>query len=137
MTKIASKGTELQLSIASTFTTIAQVMEISGPSAEVQTFDATALDSGVGREKKPTGFVDGGAVDFSMFFDPVATTLQALTDLILAPAVASWKTIWSDAASTEWPFSGILKSCTPKASLDDGLKADCQIELDGLCTYPT
>lgn len=135
--KIASKGTALQLSIASVFTTIVQVMEITGPGAKPETFDATALDSGVGREKKPTGYADGGTVTFSLFFDPVAATHQALTDLITAPVVSSWKVIWSDAASTEWPFSGTLSGFEPNAALEDGLKADGEITLDGIPTYPT
>lgn len=137
MAKIASKGTALQLSIATVFTTIAGVTEISGPDAEVQTFDATALDGGAGREHEPTGYVEGGTVSWSMFFDPVAATLQALTDLITTPAVASWKLKWSDSATTEWPFSGILTKCTPSASLDDGLKADGELKLDGIVSYPT
>lgn len=137
MVKIASKGTELQLSIASVFTEIAQVYELSGPGPDVGRFDATALDSGTGREKEVTGFVDGGSISWSMFFDPVAATLQALTDLITTPAVASWKIIWSDSANTAWPFSAILTGCEPKATLDDGLKCDCSAELDGIVTYPT
>lgn len=137
MTAIASKGTAIQLSIASTFTTIAQVYELTGPGPEVGRFEWTNLGSGTGRRKLPTGYVDGGTVSWSMFFDPVAATLQALTALITTPAVASWKVIWSDAASTEWPFSAILVGLEPKATLDDGLKCDCEADLDGLVTYPT
>lgn len=137
MTKIASKGTALQLDIASTYTTIAQVMEITGPGPEVGRFAANALDGAVGIEKVPTGYVDGGTVSWEMFFDPVAATHQALTDLITAPAVANWKEIWSDAAATEWPFAAILTKFEPKATVDDGLKASCEAELSGIVTYPT
>ena len=137
MTKIASKGTALQLSISAVFTTVAQVTSIDGPDSEVETFDSTSLDSGVGKETDVTGFVVGGTVSGELFFDPVAATHQALTDVITAPAVSSWKIIWSDAASTEWPFSGVLKKLTPKAALAEGLTASFEIELDGMVTYPT
>ena len=137
MTQIKSKGTVLQLDIASTYTTIAQVTNVTAPDAEVETFDATHLGSGTGREKEPTGFVEGGTVSLSLFFDPVETTHQALTDLITTPAVSDWKIIWSDSGSTEWDFSGVLKSFTPTAELADGLKADVSIELDGIVSYPT
>jgi hypothetical protein len=137
MAKIASKGTAIQLSVASVYTTVSQTISIDAPSVDVQTYNATALDSGVGMEKKPTGFVDGGVANGSGFFDPVLAIHQAMTDLLTAPAVALWKIIWSDAALTQWPFSGILKTFQPKADIGDGLKYDFSIELDGMVAYPT
>lgn len=137
MTQIASKGTVLELDIATVFTEIAQVIGLDGPDPEVQVFDSTILNGAVGREKEVTGFVEGGTVSGSLFFDPVASTLQALTDLLLVPAVSNWKTIWSDTLPTEWPYAGILKKCKPAAGLDDGLKADLEIVLDGIVTYPS
>ena len=137
MVQIASKGTTLELDIATVFTEIAQVIGLDGPDPEVQIFDSTFLNGAVGREKEPTGFVEGGAVSGSLFFDPIAATLQAMTNLILVPAVSDWKHIWSDAANTPWPYSGILKKCKPAAGLDDGLKADIEIMLDGIVAYPT
>lgn len=137
MTKIASKGTALKLSVASVYTTVGALDSIDAPDVEVQTFDATALDSGVGMETKPTGFVKGGTASGSGFFDPVLAMHQALTDLITTPAVALWKIVWSDSASTEWPFSGVLTKFQPKAAIGDGLKFDWSIILDGMVSYPT
>lgn len=137
MAKIASKGTALQLSIASVYTTITQVEGLQGPGMKPQTFDATALDSGVGMEFKPTGYTDGGELTGNLFFDPVAATHQALTDLVTTPAVASWKTLWSDGATTAWPFTGVLNNFDPSASKNDGLKAAFGIKLDGIPTLPT
>lgn len=138
MAKIKGKGTQLQLSISSSYTTIAQVTRITGPDATVQTYDATALDSSVGREKKVTGFVDSGTVTFSLWLDPTATTLQALTDLITTPVDGSaWKLIFPDGSSTTWSFTGPVKKVTPSVELDRGITADCQLEIDGIVTYPT
>jgi hypothetical protein len=138
MSKIKSKNAKIQLSISAMFTDIAQLIEFTAPDAEVQTYDATALDSSAGREKKITGFVNSGMMNFSLWFDPAAATLQALTDLITTPTDgSSWKIIWSDGATTTWTFSGVLKKVTPRAQLDSGLRADCQMEVDGIVTYPT
>ena len=137
MAKISSKGTAIQLEIATVYTTIAGVTEISGPSAEVGTMDVTDLASGVGREKDVTGHTDGGVVTYAGFFDPVAATLQAMTDLLAAPAVVDWKIIWPDAANTEWPFEGILTKCEPSAALDEPLRFSAETMLDGLVSYPT
>lgn len=138
MAKIKSKGAQLQLSISASLTTIAQVRRFTGPDAEVQTYDATALDSAVGREKKVTGFVNSGMVTWSLWFDPTAATHQALTDLITTPTDASgWKIIFPDGSSTAWTFNGVLKKVTPVVELDQGLVCDCQMEVDGIVTYPT
>lgn len=135
--KIASKGTALQLSISSVYTTIASITDLDGPSAEPQTFNPTTLDGGAGIPVKLTGYVLGGTVTCNGYFDPVETTHQALTDLLTTPASSNWKTIWSDAALTQWPYAGVLTGFTPSATTDDGLKFAITITVDGIPTYPT
>lgn len=138
MAKIASKGTLLKAEIASVFTTIAQVIDLNGPDAEVQTFPSNTLDqAGAGIGKEPTGFTDGGTISGNLFFDPTAATHQILTDDLTTPAKRNFKVVWSDGSSTEWPFSGITKRFTPSASLTDGLKAAFSVEVNGIVTYPT
>ena len=137
MTKIAAKGTHIQKSISAVFTTIAQVTNISGPDAEVQTGDVTSLDGGVGMEFASTGYVNGGTVSFTLWLDPVASTLQAITDDITTPASGSWKIKFSDSATTEWAFSGFVTKCSPTAEVNGHLTCDCEIKLTGIPTYPT
>lgn len=136
-TKIASKGTNLQLSISSVYTTIASVSDLDGPSAEPGIFNPTTLDGGVGIPTKLTGYVAGGTMSFNGYFDPVETTHQALTDLLTTPAVSNWKIVWSDAATTAWTFAGVLTQFSPSATVDDGLKFAASIQVDGIPTYPT
>jgi len=136
-TKIASKGTALQLSISSVFTTIASITDLDGPTAEPGVFNPTTLDGGVGIPAKPTGYVSGGTVTCNGYFDPVETTHQACTDLLTAPAVASWKILWSDSATTAWTFSGVLSQFSPSATTEDGLKFAMSVTLDGIPSYPT
>lgn len=136
MSKFVSKGTALQLSIASVYTTVIQMITINAPDANVQTYDATALDTvGAGEEHLPTGYVDGGICSGTAFFDPTAATQKAMTALITTPALANWKIIWSNL--TEWPFSGTLTKFTPKAERTTGLMFDWSIRLSGIVTYPT
>jgi hypothetical protein len=138
MTVWASKGTALQLSISSVYTTIAHLDSIDGPNAEVQSFDATALDSGVGMPFKPTGFVNGGAINSGGFCDPTGTTFQALTDLVTTPAVAQWRLVLPDTAGTQWPFNAFIQNAPkPVAAVGDGLKFDFSAKLDGMVAYPT
>ena len=135
MAKVISKGTQLQLNIATVLTTIAQVIGFTGPGPEVETWDATGLDSGTGKEHKPTGYVEGGDISGDLMLDPALTTHQALTDLITTPASVGWKIIFADA--TEWPFNGTLKTFEPTVDMADGLKASFGVKLDGMVVYPT
>ncbi len=137
MAKLKSKGTVLQESISSGFTAVAQIQSLTSPAAEVGTYDATCLDSGVGREHNITGYVEGGSVSGTLFFDPALAGHQSFTDKLTTPTHATlWKIIWPD--TTEWPFGGPLKKFGPvKAGLNDGLMADFEIKVNGLVTYPT
>lgn len=137
MPKISSKGTLIKLSISASFTTIVACENVTAPDAEVGVIDVTALEDGVGRDKILTGYVEGGRCAFSGFFDPVAATHQAITDLITAPASSSWRIDWSDAAVTQWPFTAFVKKFTPRAAVGEALRFDSELECDGMVTYPT
>lgn len=137
MAKIASKGTLLKMEISSVFTTIAQVYELNAPPGDVQTFNSTDLAGGVGMTHAVTGYVDTGELTASLFFDPTAATVKAMTAKITTPAENNFKVVWSDGSATEWGFAGIIRSLGPKATLQDALKADVRIQVSGLVTYPT
>lgn len=136
MAKLVCKGTALQHSIASTLTDIAQIVSFDGPDAEVETVESDTLDNtAVGIPMSVTGRVTGGTVSGELFFDPSLAGHQDLTDQLLTPAVTNWNITWTD--DTDWPFAGILKSCTPTVDLADLLKASFEIELSGIVTYPS
>lgn len=134
--KIPGKGTVLKITIASVLTAVAGVKEITAPDAEVQTYDATALDSGVGMEHLPTGYTEGGKVSFSGWFDPVLANHKAFTALLAAPALTVFNMIFADTAGTVWPFTGTVTKFTPKVVMTEGVSFDSEIQLNGLCTYP-
>jgi hypothetical protein len=137
MSKYSSKGTLLQRSIASVFTTVGSIMSLQGPSAEVQFFDGSALDSGVSLEDgELTGHTAPGEVSGELFWDPGDSTHQTLTDDLGAPAHASWKIV-TPAGSNVITFTGATKNFTPQAAVKDGLKSSFAIKLRSLATYPT
>lgn len=138
MPGIASKGTDLQLSVAAVFTSVGDIISVQHQGTDVGEFDGTPLNQATaGRRHIPTGYTEPGNVPFTKFFDPAATIDLTLTGKLVAPVLDSWKIIWSDGASTEWPFSGFLKKFDVAADQNNGLIADCNIQLDGLITYPT
>lgn len=136
MTILKSKGTKLQHSISAVLTDIAQVIGIEGPDPEVETFNANHLGvTTAGIPKKPTGNTDGGTLTFDLFFDPALAGHQDLTDQLVTPASTNWALVFAD--TTDWPFAGVFKKLSPAVDLADGLKASCEIEVDGLVDYPT
>lgn len=136
MAKLVCKGTVLEHEIASTLTAVAQIINLDGPDAEVETVESDTLDnSGAGIPMSVTGRTSGGNVTGELFFDPSLAGHQDLTDQLTTPAVTNWNMTFAD--STDWPFAGILKSCTPTVDLADLLKASFDIELSGIVSYPS
>lgn len=137
MTKIASKGTTLQQTVATAFVPIAQVISLDFSGMESETFEADSLDNAdAGIPYQPTKRTEGGSVSGELFFDPALQGQNNMQFLLTDPEAEAWKVIWSDAATTEWPFAGAGISFGPKAALNDGLKASFSIKLNGLPTFP-
>jgi hypothetical protein len=135
--KYSSKGTKLQLSIATVFTDIPCIDSLQLPQVKPSTVDTTALDSGVGNEHKPTGYSDGGMSTGSLFIDPANTVHKALLSLLGAPVISSWKAILPDTGATIWTFSGTLTEFgAVTAKVGEFLKCNFEITLDGIPTYP-
>lgn len=134
-----SKGSKIQITIATTLTDIADVTQFSFSGSEVGTFETSTLNqTGAGRTYGVNGFSEGGSISGTVFFDPAAATHQALTDLITAPADdTAFNAIWTTTGSNDWSFVGIVTNFDPAANLNDPLTADFGIKLDGLPSYPT
>ena len=137
MAKVASKGTVLQQELSSVFTAVAQLTEVGYSGGEVETYDCTTLDSGVGKLLGQTGYSEGGEVSISGFYDPALAGHQAISDLVAAPADQNWKIIFADSANKEMPFTSAGVSWEVTAAMSDGLKFSSTLKVDGLPTYPT
>lgn len=140
MAKLIVKGTVLEQEISSTLTPIAQVISFGHDGAEVETFDSTTLDTtGAGKEYTPTGYSEGGSVDFEIFYDVGLSGHQALTDDITTPPAdgRNYNFDWTDtgASSSAFTAAGIGISIT--GQMNDGLKANVSLKLDQLLTYTT
>ena len=138
MAKMTSKGTRLQKSIASTFTTIAYVRSTNGPGPETQFFDGTDLNSEHLEDGEPTGQSAPGEVSGELFYDPANAQVQSMLDEIDDPATngkSSWKIIWPN--DDETAFTGTVRTVNPKASVGEALLADFTIKLSAMATFPS
>lgn len=128
-----AKGTILQLSISSTYTTVAQNVSLDGPDSEVGTRDTTHLLS-TAKTFAPT-IPDGGTVSGTLLYDPRDTTHDALFGLIWAPAVSLWKLTFADTGQTTFAFNGILTKLTPTGiEVEANLEASFEIKVSGVIT---
>lgn len=137
-TKRAAKGTVLQISISSVFTTVAFVKKIDFPDDETQFYDGTALDSTDVEDGTPTNMSVPGSISADLFFDPLDTTHQLLITSRVAHTIESWKiTNPNIGTSTKLTctFSGAIKKFKPSAAVAGGLEASLEVKLSAPCAY--
>ncbi len=134
MAHIKGKGSILQCAfVGAIYTTIAQRVEISGPSMTVETTDATHLDSSA-REHVST-ITDFGEISLTAHYDPDNSTHSSLTDLISTPETKNWKLHLMDDTNTIYTFAGILTGFEVGGMTVDGLvSASISIKISGAVT---
>ena len=135
MAKIAGKGTLFQIAVGASYSTVAQLRDISCSGAEAIVYDSTTLDTGVGRTRAVTGYSNPGTVTISGLYDPSDDTHNLLTAKITSPVDSTYKIVFSD--ETEQTFTAAGLSFDVSASLDDATTFTATFQLSSLATFPT
>lgn len=118
------------------FTTIAEVVGISGPSLKLDTIDVTNMDSAGWREKIPT-LKDAGEVQLDMNFLPANSTQNYSAGLLRDynnRTLRNFKVVFSNTGATAWVLPGYVTSFDPGATVDGKLSARVGITLSGAPT---
>ena len=138
MTAISSFGTLLKIGDGAgteVFTTIAEVMDISGPGLAQGTTEVTPQTApNRARVFIPT-LLDGGEVSFDINYEPAGATHDQTTGLIkdmTDGTVRNFQTIFPDAATTTWAFAAIITGSEPSAPVDGALTASVTFKVTGL-----
>lgn len=128
----------MQIDIASTYTTIAQAINIGGIGGEAGFIETPTLDqSGAAVPMSATGYTTYEDVTAELYWDPVLAVHQQLTDLLTAPTDdEGFKFIAADAASTEYDWTGGVKTVSLAVDVGDYMKANVSIANSGI-TWPT
>ena len=135
MAKIAGKGTLFQIAVGASYSTVAQLRDISCSGAEAIVYDSTTLDTGGGRTSAVTGYSNPGTVTISGLYDPSDDTHNLLTAKITSPVDSTYKIVFSD--ETEQTFTAAGLSFDVSASLDDATTFTATFQLSSLATFPT
>lgn len=134
---IAAYGTLLKIGDGGgpeTFTTIAEVTSIGGPSLGLDMIDATSHDSTQGWEEVIGGILRSGEVTMELNFIPTEGTHNAATGLIadmVARTLRNFQMVFPDAGNTTWAFSALVNKFQPAAPVDNKLSASCTLKLSG------
>jgi len=132
----AGEGTVLKLETApSTFTTIAQVVSISGPTSKIAAVETTHLATTGGHTFRPATLPDNGSVTFTIYYEPAATTHAALTTLRDTPAEKNWKLIFTDSGAAEYAFAGFVTGFSVTGmTQEENVQAEVEIKITGAIT---
>ena len=138
-TAIAAIGTVLKLgdgvlSTAPTFTAIAEVLSINGPTLSRDQIDVTHQATTGGFREFIGGLGDAGEVTFDISYVPSNTTHDVTAGLLKwldSGLKTGFRVEWSDSPSTNWEFDAQVNGFEVTAAVDEQLKASVTLRLSG------
>jgi hypothetical protein len=139
---LSSHGTLLQMGAlggGGPYTTIAEVVDASGPSFEQATHEAPSQD--ITWMKKVAGLVTAGEVTFDINLIPKNAThnmTTGLLSLIGLQQVTGWKLLYNDAGAgtaSFWEMDAYLTGFDQDVPVDGILMASCTLTINGQPTF--
>lgn len=128
---VRAYGTLLQREDGATFTTIAELTDISGPSLEADELDVTSHDSPNGYREYIQGLKDAGEVSIEGNFLPGNATQETLLADYESGDVVNYQIVFPDAGSTTWGFAAFVTAFEPAAGVEDVLTFSATLKLTG------
>lgn len=122
-------GVTLHYSVdtSSTWTEVAQLTDLDGPSMEVAEIDITSNDDTW--DQFDPGTFNAGEISFTGRMTALDSLEDQLGIALTTTHVTTWKITFPDAASTVWRFPGWLKSLGASGSLNNAYDRSGTIKL--------
>jgi len=133
---ISSFGTLLQRGDGAspeTFTTIAEVKDITPPSLELGTEEVTSHGSPDGWREYVGTLLDGGEVEFELNFIPTDAGHQALISDMQNRVNRNFKIVFPDGST--WSFTALVTKFEPDAPVEGVLTASVTLKVTGKPTF--
>lgn len=113
------------------FTTIGEVLSVTGPNMNMTPVDVTNMDSANAIREYIAGLRDSGEVTVTVNFLPDNTgQTQVVTDY-KARTKRNFKITWTDSTPAIWSFAAFITNIEPNAVVDDRLQATLTMKLTG------
>lgn len=113
------------------FTTIANLMDISGPAQKVDTIDTTVHNNANAYKTFIGGLMEGGDVKVPIIFDPADATHLGLITTLEARVTANYQLSIPATPSVKWSFAGLITGLSHTYKLNGVLMADLDIKVSG------
>lgn len=129
---IAGVGTSFKrsdMATSPTFTAIAEVNSINGPSMSREFYDVTSLDSTGGYREFIGGFRDGGEITLNMNF--TAAGYEDMKDDFESDTAVDYQIVLPDAGNTTLQFSGFVTALPLSIPTSDKVTCDVTIKISG------
>ena len=133
----AAYGTLLQLGdggAPENFVTIAEVLDIAGPTLGLDVAETTSHDRPGGYEEWVGTILRTGEVSFDVNFLPTDATQSFGAGLILDQAnrtLRNFQLVFTDVGATTWAFAALVTGFEPAAPVADKLSASVTLKLSG------
>jgi hypothetical protein len=131
------QGTILRITISSTLTAVAQVLDITGPGITVEKIKKTNLADVAVRYR--AGLPEGDPCTYTIQYDPADATHQALITAAstwpqqLMACTETYNTIGGADKAT---FNAFVSKFSPKGmNQEDNLEADVELQPDGIPVF--
>lgn len=132
-----ARGTAFQVEdtvTPGTFTSVANVTNITPPGIERETLDVTAHDSEEGWQEFLGGLKNGGEVTIELNYDP--TKHDVLVGHMDGSDPLNYKVLFPGTLG-EWSFGAVMTGFAPEAPYDDKLSAEVTFQVSGKPTLTT
>lgn len=132
---VNSNGTLLQMGdgmVSETFTTVAEVLDISGPSLEAGTEEATSHDSDGWREFIVTLLTAGEvSFDLNFFNDPTQDFTTGILDVMLNGETVNWQLVFPTSPLVTVSFAAMVTGHDFDAPVEGKLSASVTLQTTG------
>lgn len=116
------------------FTDIAEVTDISGPSESVEVIDVTHLGSASSRREYISGAIDSGEVTISGNYLPATAAQTVLRTNMNARTENNYQITFTDTGSTTWTFAARVTAHEVTMSEGDAVSFSATLKISGAIT---
>jgi len=140
MAKISGFGAVLAWDPAggSSYTSLGQIANISGPSLSRTSIDVTTHDSSSWWMEFIKGLKDGGEISFDVIYDPALATHDfstgILSDLDDDSTIPNFRITFPDTGSTQWILPAFVTGANVDIPINDKLGMSVTVKVAGAPT---
>lgn len=131
-------GTLVRHNLSGSMATVPDVVDVTPPASTIpDEIDMTAIDD-TEMDYEQGCINDYGELSFTIRYQPANALHQQLVTAFGARTNASWELVYADGSSTDWAFTGQIKSMTPsQINRTTDVQMAFVVRLTSVITFPS